>query len=167
MDKKYARQLSLALDGSGETNKELGRRLAMSASAIGKYSLGERRADHQKKTLLAKALKGLRLRLSSARSDFGTISFADNPRVRHDVFGATTAANREERERQQIWSEFQDAITVPAGKLTKAQSELVDRGFKEFAEEIGAELTEFIELAQYAERDPQQYIDDFNERLGG
>ncbi|WP_125703757.1 hypothetical protein [Lacticaseibacillus daqingensis] len=167
VDKKYSQQLALAIDGSTLNRKQLAKRTYMAESTVGKHALGQRATDHEKKRAFAAVLKSAWLALSSARSDFGTLSFADNPRIKHDAFAATREAEKEEHERQQIWPQFSDAAIVPRRSRTRPESELVDRGLKEYAEEIGAELTAFITMAEYAEVDPQKYIDDFNKRLGG
>lgn len=166
-DEKFAKQLSLGIEDSGLTKKEIAEKTYMSASAVGKYALGERDADHDKKKSLLRIIKSVRLRYSAARSDFHVISYMQKGRIKQDVFAAERQADREERERKAVWDAFNDACTVLKHDRTRVEAEHIDRGFKEFAEEIGAEITEFLALADYAEVDPQKYIDEFNKKLGG
>lgn len=164
---KYSRQLSLAIGKSGLSKREISKQTFFSESAVGKYALGQRSVDHEKKKSLWQLIKGVRLGLSSAREDFGVISFMNNPRINVDVFAATTTADQEESERKAIWTEFKNAIAVPIEKRTRQQQEIVIKGFKELVEEIASEQTELIELAEYGGVDPQPLIDKFNKNYGG
>lgn len=166
-DEKYPHQLSLAIEASGLSKRTISKKTFVSESSVGKYAQGKRGVDHQKKKAFWNLLKGMRLGLSSAREDFRTISFMDNPRNNADVFAATITADQEESERKAIWTDFKNAIKVPIEKRTRQQQEIVARGFKELVEEIASEQTELIELAEYSGVDPQPLIDDFNKRYGG
>lgn len=166
-DTKYPRQLSLAIETSGLSKRSISKKSFLSESSIGKYALGQRSVDHEKKKSLWSLLKGVRLGLSSARADFGTISFMNNPRINEDAFAATTTADQEESERKAIWTDFKNAIKVPEEKRTRQQQETITTGFKELVEEIASEQTELIELAEYGGIDPQPFIDKFNQTFGG
>ena len=66
------------------------------------------------------------------------------------MFSALMKQKKEQRQRERIEAEFEEAITVKPRDRTPAQQLVIERYPREYAEEISAEITDLAKKAEYA-----------------
>lgn len=168
VDKKYAQQLSLAIDERQHTTRaELGRQTHYAKQAVSFMAKGDRKTQHEAKKSFGKVLKDIRLAFSAGRADFGTISYMDDKRVSKDLFAVTQSADKEEQDTLSVKDAAFLSAAVPPRQRTKRDWENIKAYAKERPEEIGAEITELITYCEYVGIDVKDIIAAFNEQLGG
>ncbi|GKT03428.1 hypothetical protein [Furfurilactobacillus entadae] len=166
-DAKYVRQLSLALGVIKGSKKQLAQESYRTQPAISKYLKGAANVPNDVKKVAVEVTSNIRLAFSSARSDFGTISFFKSDKLRTDMFAASVNQHREEQERMQIERDAFVAMAIPAQERKSADWDIINCWAKEFAEEIGSEINELISSGEYTGADIQAAIDDYNKQFGG
>lgn len=83
------------------------------------------------------------------------------------MFAALTNQEKQENDRKRIQAIAFQSASVPPNERNTQDWKNIDAFSKEFPEEIGAEITEFLEWCQYNDIDPKEPIKEFNQKLGG
>lgn len=164
---KYAEQLSLAIELNQAVKSHLAKSVHVSNAQVTKYLQGKATVEHSVKLGFNKRLKSIWLKFSAAREDFGIPSFFHDPKLRTDYFAATVSAEKEERERQELEVEFRQIIIRKSENWTRYDHEFIDSYFQNYLEEVGAENTRLLVLADYLGIDISPYIEAYNDASGG
>lgn len=146
---------------------ELTKLMPASKSAISKWQNGMSKMSSEILKRTSKFIHDYHFHYSAARADYGIISFKNSKRVKPDLFAESIDQKQQESERQAVQYNAFLSAAVPRKERTKKDWENIKSFAKEFPEEIGSELTEFIGFCEYVDLDPEPYIEKFNEALGG
>lgn len=168
-ENKFAKQLTLALDGVQEAmaHKDVAAKVHVSNAQLTRLSKGERKGDKGIRVSLSKVLQNVWLNFSGAREDYGTPSFMKNRTKHDDVMAALFQQRKEENDRRSLEESFDEAMTTKPELRSPQQQLLIQDYFREYVEEIGAEQTDITMKAAYAGTDIQAVFDAYNKRLGG
>lgn len=169
MENKFAEQLSLRL---GElkgtlTHKEIAQSVPVSNAQLTRLANGERKGDKATRVSLAKKLASYWVSLSGAREDYHVLSFMKDSKRHDDVMSALFQQRKEENDRRKLEEDFDVAMGMKKEARSPQQTLLIDDYFREYAEEIAAEQTDFAKKAAYVGVNVQDVVAAGNKRYGG
>ena len=166
---KEAVQLDSALKSSKFKSPltKLAHEIPASKASISRWRQGLRKMDNDTLQRIGKFVDDWFFKYSAARENYGVISFVKSSRLKDGLFAAVTNAHKQEIDRERIQDAAFESATVPPDKRTQQDWKNIESYNKEFPEEIGSKITEFIEWCQDNDIDPKEPIKKFNEQLGG
>lgn len=171
-DKKFARQLTLDLADINpfKSRQQIADEIPVSAGQLSNISHGKRNADKQTMKRLTKSVSSFLLKLSAARSDYGTPSFYCDAKLRNTPFVTAYKQEQEERERKELEWPYRQAISKKESERTAQDWAIIKDYFKEYIEEIGSEQLDLDTKrkdAGLSEEKFNQIVTQYNHSYGG
>lgn len=173
VDLKFAKRLKHDLTAIKpvKTHEQVANEIHMAPSALSNLKTGRRSATRDVKQSLVRALGSFKLAMSAARSEFGTISYLNDHKLRlDDPYVVDFIQHKEEQERIQAYPDFKLASAKEKSERTAEDWAKIRNFIKQWVEEYGSEGRAIPVLAAYAglsEEEFQNIVDDYNRQYGG
>lgn len=171
-DTKFSRQLSLDLKQINpfKSRQQVANEVPISAGQLSNISHGKRKADRETKKRLVNSVDSFLLRLTAARTEFGTPSFMNNPKLRVTPYVTSFQQQKEESERKALEVSYREASSKVVSERTAEDWAIMDDYFRNYFEEIGSEERDIEakrEDAEFPKEKFDQIIQKYNREYGG